>query len=623
MPTTMRLPCSVEIIEAAADSSALHRLKILAYSGGITDGVLGWGPLAFDLSTIKLGAAEIPILAGHDDTLDGIAGRGRAHVAGGQLFVEGTLSSATLAAQKILALSKEGHKFQASVGLASPVSWEFIRPGDSLALNGRVLKAGPGGFKLIRNAKLREVSILPMGADDSTAVQIAARAYFVKGQDMSQLQVEPVDQDKAAAEIQAAESERVAVIGKLCGSEHPEIMARAVKEGWDARKTELECLRASRPKLPASVFFHNAPDPLVPNVLAAAVLLHAGRSSLAEKSWGGRVVQQAADLRARSLVDILGACLLAEGRQIPTGRMDMIRAGFSTDAAAVAFGSGIEKVAIAAYLETPATWASFAAIKSVRNFREATGIRPSFTGNLEQLSPAGEIKHGALDEATYPFHVDTRAKMLRLTRQAVINDDLGIVNDAAAAYGAMARRAVNDLVWTVILGNAGSHFHADHGNLLTGATTNLGLVGLTAAVAAMRMQRDAEHNDLDISPAVLCVPPELEIVARTILDSVQIQAAEGDAMGNALEGIAKLEVESRISNTAKFTTGASGTQWFLFANPVATPVVCAFLEGKQTPTVEFFGLDSEPNTLGISWRVYHDFGAALGDWRAGVRSDGI
>ena len=46
------------------------------------------------------------------------------------------------------------------------------------------------------------------------------------------------------------------------------------------------------------------------------------------------------------------------------------------------------------------------------------------------------------------------------------------------------------------------------------------------------------------------------------------------------------------------------------------------LHGKQSPTVEFFGLDADPNRLAATWRVFFDYGAALGDFRAAYRSKG-
>ena len=48
----------------------------------------------------------------------------------------------------------------------------------------------------------------------------------------------------------------------------------------------------------------------------------------------------------------------------------------------------------------------------------------------------------------------------------------------------------------------------------------------------------------------------------------------------------------------------------------------AYLNGIETPTVEYFGIEVDPGTLGVTWRVYYDFGVALAEWRAGVKSKG-
>lgn len=51
-------------------------------------------------------------------------------------------------------------------------------------------------------------------------------------------------------------------------------------------------------------------------------------------------------------------------------------------------------------------------------------------------------------------------------------------------------------------------------------------------------------------------------------------------------------------------------------------MIVAFLQGKQTPTVEFFGLDADPIRLSATWRVFFDYGAALGDFRAAYKAKG-
>jgi len=629
VPETLIVASAVDLVEAAAADGKHPRVSILAYSGGLTGSISGRGRMLFDLGGMTPAADSIPLLSDHDNTLKGIVGQGTARVvAGRELHVDGYLDMTTEAGARIIALARGGFVFQASTGLEMSES-RFIRPGEKVTVNGRSIVAEAGGFTLVTKWTLREVSILSVGADPNTAVEVTARAHILKGQDMSQAHVvEPVvtstpEQIQAAA---ALETGRVATIRATVGEltvDNPDradaVRAAgevAIKAGASVLHAENLLLRAARPKNPGRIPALDAPPE---TVLAAAWLIHAGRSSLAEKEFGAAICQHAADLRARSSLDIVAAALQAAGQEVPRGRMDMIRAGFSTDFTSVSFGSSIEKVAVAAYNETPATWRSFAAVKSVRNFREASGIRPSFVGNLDVLAPGGELKHGSLDETVFPFRVHTEAKVLRLTREAVVNDDLGIIDSAAPAFGAMARRSLNDHVWTVVLGNVGSFFSGANANLL--GNYPLGLDNLALAVKAMRTQRDDRHNDMDIAPAVLAVSPELEITARACLDSVELMAAAGDPTGNALKGIARLEVESRISNTEKFT-GASLTKWYLFAGPSATPIIVAFLEGRETPTVETFGLDHEVETLGISFRVYHDFGCAYGDYRAAVQSNG-
>jgi len=83
-----------------------------------------------------------------------------------------------------------------------------------------------------------------------------------------------------------------------------------------------------------------------------------------------------------------------------------------------------------------------------------------------------------------------------------------------------------------------------------------------------------------------------------------------------------LEVEPRLSNTKKYGKAASAKHWYLFAAPYASTQIAAFLNGQQFPTTEFFGLEQTVERLAVSWRVYFDFGSALCDPRAAVRSKG-
>ncbi|MCK4375007.1 MAG: Mu-like prophage major head subunit gpT family protein, partial [Candidatus Brocadiae bacterium] len=599
-------------IQAAGAEGKRPRVSIVAYGGGEML-VSAWGAVVVDLAGLQL-PGQVLLLADHHAGLPGIVGQGRAEVRRGQLLVEGHLTVATEAGQQLVALSKDGIEFQSSIGVRA-LTHKHVRAGDTVHVNERDLKAGPAGFSLIQTGRLKEVSLLPLGADESTTVSIAARKEGDMPEPEQLTGTEAVVAELRQAE--ASESARIAAVKKLC-EKHPEIEAKAVAEGWSPEKAELEVLRASRPAPP-----NVTGGPAVPgrDILAAALILHAGLPAVAEKAYGQKVAEQAQDAGPLSLLDLCAAALRAEALPVPRQRNEMIRAAFSTTSLPIALGDAANKVLLAAYREAPATWASFAKAVDVNDFKTTHGLRVSAIGNMEPVPPDGEIKHGVLTEADIPFSVATFGKMLRVTRQTIINDDMGFLNDLTAAYGRMARRGLNDLVWGVVMANAGDFFSAANANLETGATSALDIDALAAAVLAMRKQRDADDNDLDIAPAVLSVPPELEVTARAILESIELQAASGDPMGNALKGIAKLEVEPRLSNTAKFTT-ASTTAWYLWASPQDAALIVAFLKGQREPTVENLGLQAEANTLGLSLRVYFDYGSSLGDHRAAVKSAG-
>lgn len=127
---------------------------------------------------------------------------------------------------------------------------------------------------------------------------------------------------------------------------------------------------------------------------------------------------------------------------------------------------------------------------------------------------------------------------------------------------------------------------------------------------------------MDIRPKVLLVPPELQQTAKELLQSDFIQRANSDLpTGNALKNVVSLKVEPRLSNSLRFT-GTGTKARYLFAGPQDAPLVVAFLQVKQTPTVEFFRFDADPNVLAATWRVYFDYGAALADHRAAYKAKG-
>lgn len=167
---------SIEV-EAASESRARPRITIVAYGGGIMR-VPGWGDVVVDLAGLDA-AGQVPLLADHDARVGGVVGHGEAAVRDGRLIIAGVMSGAGEAAQQIIQMTTGGFSFQASVGV-EPTEHDRVRPAEKVEINGRTLSS-PRGFTLVRQGRLREVSITPLGADANTSVSIAASRNSEKG----------------------------------------------------------------------------------------------------------------------------------------------------------------------------------------------------------------------------------------------------------------------------------------------------------------------------------------------------------------------------------------------------------------------------------------------------------
>jgi len=524
-PTFIHLP--IDTVNAARK---LPTIEIVAYTGGFMT-VPGWGPLCIDLNGLEAG--QVAVLADHDANRSGVVGHGMATVEGNRLVVRGQISADGQAAREVVSAAKNGFPWQASVGL-QVIQSKRLRAGDTLELNGRHLTVPDAGAVLVVKGKLREVSITALGCDADTSVNIAA----MKGKAPT---METTVETKDVQTDTDAESKRIAAINAICGKEFDGIRAKAIIEGWDEEQTRaaaLEQLRASRPKAPAVHFQRQyAPNE---TVIEAALLLHMGMTSVGEKTLGAFAMEQADRMGSTNMIDLCRAALNADGHVIPNNRMELVRAAMSTYSLPTALGNVANKVMLDAYKETPATWRSFCAVRSVGDFKTQTAVRPTFTGQLKRIAKGGELKHGSVEEWTVDYAIDTFGKMLSIDRRDIINDDLSLFSDTAASLGRAAMRKISDLVYEVLLANEGGFFSAGNNNYIDGAASALGIDSLSNMITLLRTQRDAEGNDLDLKPAVLLVGPELETTSRALLESEFIQAQVDGPTGNSLRRAVRL-----------------------------------------------------------------------------------
>jgi hypothetical protein len=606
-------------LQADGAGQKIPRFSMVAYNGGPIS-VSGWDlPVVIDLSGLEIGTRSKPILRDHDPKQ--IVGHSdEIAVIGNRLIVRGAISAGNAVANEIVSASRNGFLWQASIGV-KPTRTIPLKAGQTAAVNGQQI-TGPA--YVVRAGILKEVSFVAIGADESSSVAIAAKSKGSLSMDEQNTGTDAPEESTAVVDpIQ--ENNRIVGVIRACRGEHPRIQAEAIEAGWSVDQTRLAVMRASRTAPPAIT--ERRSEGVSNQVLAAAVLLHAGRGDLATRAYGERATQQAHDLRARSLGDLFEAPFRMTGQTPPADIGQMILGstnGFSGLSMPVALGDAANKILEDRYRLESENWQEVAKVASANDFKTQNLLRPSTFPKAIKLPPGGEIKSGNLAESNITGRLDTSALLLRLTRRDVINDDRSVFDQLAEAMGASAAAGVSDDVFGAIL-SAGSHFSSGNGNLVTGSTSALDIDSLAVAIQRMRKQTDANSHTLNIRPRVLLVPPELEFTAMALIRSATVEAnpATGKltpAINPAMGVVERVVVEPRLSSTA--FAGNSATAWYLVAAQTAAPLYVMFLRGKQTPTVEFFGLDNDPNVLALTWRVYFDYGVSIGDPRAMVKANG-
>ena len=265
-----------------------------------------------------------------------------------------------------------------------------------------------------------------------------------------------------------------------------------------------------------------------------------------------------------------------------------------------------------AYQSAPTTYQLWTAQGSNSDFKDATRYRLSEADTLEKLNESGEFNAGGVTEGAAKTSIATYGRMFSLTRQAIINDDMGALQQLPAIYGAAARRMINKMVYKMLQGNPKVEgavlFHADHKNLCAEDISIEGLAKMKAAMAKQKNIKGAEY--LNIQPAFLICPVELEVQAAQLISSV-VDPTKANATPNPFANKMTVISEPELEDAKTFYLAA--------AAGIAPTIEVTSLNGNLTPTME---RAEQFDTLGIKWRIYMDVGVNLLDYRGIQKSTG-
>lgn len=360
----------IEAAEGAADKTP--HVSMTAYTGVPMRLPGFYHPVIVDLDSAHPVKGSVPFLRDHDPSR--IAGHGEVEITPQGIRAAGPLSGLPEHTAELVHTGKGGFPWQASIG-ASADRIEFTPKGESVKVNGR---GHDGPVHVARGATVREISLVPMGADGNTSAAVAASyhegrpmkfaawleakghaAATLTPERRAQLKAEwrkehpkppvpvaqpvaqPVDlaadmaaQLAAGRASAAAEVARVNGVRRICAAS-PGLMTdvveagatrkvaieeHAIAAGWTVEQAELAVLRASRHTVTPHVHLPGTPA-IDGRVIEAAVLQAGGYTfTLADKATYTDPILQAAHTHFKGrigLQQVLIAGAEMTGRRVP------------------------------------------------------------------------------------------------------------------------------------------------------------------------------------------------------------------------------------------------------------------------------------------------------------------
>jgi hypothetical protein len=187
--------------------------------------------------------------------------------------------------------------------------------------------------------------------------------------------------------------------------------------------------------------------------------------------------------------------------------------------------------------------------------------------------------------------------MWTMSRQGIINDDLGAFTNTLFSFGMQARMLPNDLAVAVLTANAAmtdtfALFSTQHGNYSHEIDRRLDTLAHSAAalkymMGLMAQQKTYQHADedaryLNLRPKVWLVSMVDEIYARQTVASGSDPAVNNAGVPNPFSNLG-----IQVVGEQNIATSATDYSHYLFADPRLAPVVeVAFLQGNQQPYME-------------------------------------
>ncbi|GAA5073503.1 ATP-dependent Clp protease proteolytic subunit [Roseibacterium beibuensis] len=276
-------------------------------------------------------------------------------------------------------------------------------------------------------------------------------------------------------------------------------------------------------------------------------------------------------------------------------------------------GNAVNRSIEAQYATVEQTFAPISREFRFNDFRpHAVTSAGNFPG-LEKISESGEIKFGTVGEGGETLALLSYARGLRISRQALVNDDLGAFDQVIETATGIVPEHEESVFWGVVTGNPNlsdgkALFHADHGNL-AGSGAAITVASVAAGRAALRKMKNLDGKPIvGNGPNYIVVGPDKETEVDKLLS--EIRSAKTDDVNPFAGRLMPLVTEM-----------LTGNQWYLAVGSQKRTHAFkhGYLDGQRAPRIRV----EEPfGTQGMAVTLEHDFGVGAVNHRGIYKNPG-
>lgn len=267
------------------------------------------------------------------------------------------------------------------------------------------------------------------------------------------------------------------------------------------------------------------------------------------------------------------------------------------------------------YEEAPATYAPIVREVEVADFKQISRTQLGDYPELEKVGESGEFKRGTVSEAAEKYQVETYGKVVAVSRQVIVNDDMAAFTRLPMMAGIAARNKISNLVWEIItsnplMGDGIALFQlAAHKNLQAGAAAIKD--GLSAMRSAMKHQTGLDGQLLNIMPRYLIIGTERETEAEALVSSLVIPSTVAEGAPLPFARTLQVISEPRLGAAPYYLAASTGQ---------IDVIELAYLQGQRGVFLETrMGFDVD----GMELKARLDFGVKAIDFRGLQKNPGV